>query len=608
MTCTVRFSGESTSTLTNIPGRRRPSGFGNVARTRTFRVLTSTSGLITVTPPSQVAFGNTSVRSTACIPSLSSARACCGSQNSPCTGCTAVSEAIAVPEASTCPSSTCRIETRPSNGARMVFLAMFASRVTTFAAACFARASAASRSAGELTCASRSVLARCRLARARSASALAAASCPCSVELSSFTSKSPLRTNMPESKPISRTRPGTSEARVTVRTAISVPTVEREACHSTASTLAEVTDSGGMAKDLPALIILPIWPALIPARMTTTATSAAFALVALNGFFVATEFALVKVRPTRLDELARRGSGGARRTRRIVDRLDEYLSATQLGITLASLALGWIGEPAFAHLIEPVATRAGLAPPTTEGIAAALSFLLITFLHIVFGELAPKSLAIQRPEGTALAVSAPMHWFHVVFYPAIWALNAVAAAALRLIGLKSASESETIHTEEELRLIVASMRSGKAGSRRLDVVERTLRLPQRVSRDLMVPRQDIAYFRLDQTLEERREIARKTWHSRYPVIESDIDHIAGIFNVRDAFVAGSDPRTPEEMRALLRPPLYVPESMSAEALFRELRGRKQRLAIVVDEYGGTAGIVTVQDLIDAIAGETGDGY
>src|SRR5438477_157903 len=259
------------------------------------------------------------------------------------------------------------------------------------------------------------------------------------------------------------------------------------------------------------------------------AVAAAFALVALNGFFVATEFALVKVRPTRLDELARRGSGVARRTRRLVDRLDEYLSATQLGITLASLALGWIGEPAFAHLIEPVATRAGLAPATTEAIAAALSFLLITFLHIVFGELAPKSLAIQRPEGTALAVSAPMHWFHVVFYPAIWALNAVAAAALRLIGLKPASESETIHTEEELRLIVASMRSGKAGSRRLDVVERTLRLPQRVARDLMVPRQDIAYFRLDQTPEERREIARKTWHSRYPVIESDIDHIAGIF-------------------------------------------------------------------------------
>src|SRR6266850_3554334 len=135
--------------------------------------------------------------------------------------------------------------------------------------------------------------------------------------------------------------------------------------------------------------------------------AAAFGLVALNGFFVATEFALVKVRPTRLDELARRGSAAARRAKRLVEHLDEYLSATQLGITLASLALGWIGEPAFAHLIEPLGTRAGLAPTTREAIAAALSFLLITFLHIVFGELAPKSLAIQRSEGTALVVSAP---------------------------------------------------------------------------------------------------------------------------------------------------------------------------------------------------------
>lgn len=238
--------------------------------------------------------------------------------------------------------------------------------------------------------------------------------------------------------------------------------------------------------------------------------AAAFGLVALNGFFVATEFALVKVRPTRLDELARRGSAAARRAKRLVEHLDEYLSATQLGITLASLALGWIGEPAFAHLIEPLGTRAGLAPTTREAIAAALSFLLITFLHIVFGELAPKSLAIQRSEGTALVVSAPMRWFRLLFYPAIWALNGVASATLRVLGLRPPSESEAIHTEEELRLIVASMRSSQGGSReRLDLVARTLRLPERVARDLMVSRQDTVYFRLDQTPEERREVAKK---------------------------------------------------------------------------------------------------
>src|SRR5467141_3490576 len=319
--------------------------------------------------------------------------------------------------------------------------------------------------------------------------------------------------------------------------------------------------------------------------------AAAFGLVALNGFFVATEFALVKVRPTRLDELARRGSAAARRAKRLVEHLDEYLSATQLGITLASLALGWIGEPAFAHLIEPLGTLAGLAPTTREGIAAALSFLLITFLHIVFGELAPKSLAIQRSEGTALVVSAPMHWFRVLFYPAIWALNGVAAATLRLFGLRPPSETEAIHTEEELRLIVASMRSSQGGTReRLD----------------LVARQDIVYFRLDQTPEERREIAKKAGHSRYPVVEKDIDHIVGILHVRDVFHAGVDPRTPAELLALLRGPLYVPETMSAEGLLREFRRTRQTIAIVVDEYGGTAGLVTMEDLVGAIVGEMQD--
>jgi CBS domain containing-hemolysin-like protein len=337
------------------------------------------------------------------------------------------------------------------------------------------------------------------------------------------------------------------------------------------------------------------------------AVAAAFALVGLNGFFVATEFALVKVRPTRLDDLARRGSAAARRTKRLVDHLDEYLSATQLGITLASLALGWIGEPAFAHLIEPLASHLALRPGTTHAIAAAFSFLLITFLHIVFGELAPKSLAIQRSEGTALVVSAPMHLFRVVFYPAIWALNGLAAATLRLLGLRPASEAETIHTEEELRLIVASMRSIEGGSRdRLELVDRTLRLAQRVARDLMVARQDVVYFRLDQTPEERREIARKAGHSRYPVVEEDIDHVVGILHVRDVFHAGVDPRTPDELRALLHAALYVPETTSAEGLLREFRRTRQTVAIVVDEYGGTAGLVTVEDLVGAIVGEMQD--
>src|SRR5256886_15807325 len=207
-------------------------------------------------------------------------------------------------------------------------------------------------------------------------------------------------------------------------------------------------------------------PGVLIGKLTAIA-----ALVGLNGFFVACEFAIVKVRGSQLDALIEEGNLRANFIKHVRSHLDEYLSATQLGITLASLALGWIGEPVFAHLIEPLGTRAGLAPTTREGIAAALSFLLTTFLHIVCGELAPKSLAIQRSEGTALVVSAPMHWFRVLFYPAIWALNGVAAATLRLFGLRPPSETEAIHTEEELRLIVASMRSSQGGSReRLDLV------------------------------------------------------------------------------------------------------------------------------------------
>ena len=271
MTSTGRFSGESTSTLANMPGRRRPSWLGKVARTRTLRVATSTSGLMVVTAPSQACCGNTSVCKRTCMPGLRSDSACWGSQKSAWMGWIDCREAISVPEASTCPSSTCRMATRPSKGARMVFLAMVACNVPTLAAVCLARASAASRSAAELKLEARRVRARSRVAVASSASALAAASCASSVDLSSSTITSPRRTNSPESKPIFRTSPGTSEATVTARTATSVPTAVRADCHSKASTFAEVTASGGGTNDLPAPIMARIWPALIPTRITITA-------------------------------------------------------------------------------------------------------------------------------------------------------------------------------------------------------------------------------------------------------------------------------------------------------------------------------------------------
>ncbi len=337
--------------------------------------------------------------------------------------------------------------------------------------------------------------------------------------------------------------------------------------------------------------------------------AAALVLVALNGFFVATEFAIVKVRETRLDELAKAGASGAAAAKKVVGALDGYLSATQLGITLASLGLGWLGEPAFARLLEPVFARAGLEGAAVHAGAIAVSFTLITFLHIVFGELAPKSLAIQKAEAVTLVVARPMQLFYVLFFPAIWALNTIATLALRAVGLRPAGESELGHSEEELRLIVTAMRTrGVAPRERLDVLERALKLPSRTAKDLMVARNDVAFLRLDQTPKERREIAARTGHTRFPVCTDELDHTVGILNLKDLYLRGQEPETPAELRAILREPYYVPETMRAEVLLREFRRRRQHLALVVDEYGGTAGLVTSEDVVAAVMGEVQDEY
>jgi len=337
--------------------------------------------------------------------------------------------------------------------------------------------------------------------------------------------------------------------------------------------------------------------------------AAAIVLVLANGFFVATEFAIVKIRATRLDELAKAGERRAAAARDVVEHLDEYLSATQLGITLASLGLGWLGEPAFAHLITPVVLALGLPEASAHPIAIAVAFSIITFLHIVFGELAPKSLAIQRAEGVSLAVAAPMRFFRVVFYPFIWALNGVAAWALRLFGLPPASESELGHSEEELRLIVSAMRAtGGVPRERLDMLERTLRLPQRTARDLMVARGDVVFLRTDMTPAEWREVAVQHGHTRYPMVEEDLDNVLGILNLKDLFLRGEQLRTGPHLREMLREPLYVPETMRADVLLREFRRKRQHMAVVVDEYGGTAGLVTVEDVVSAVLGDMQDEF
>ncbi|OFX21470.1 MAG: hypothetical protein A2V77_04920 [Anaeromyxobacter sp. RBG_16_69_14] len=331
-------------------------------------------------------------------------------------------------------------------------------------------------------------------------------------------------------------------------------------------------------------------------------------LVLANGFFVATEFSVVKVRSTRLQELERAGSIRARSAQKLVARLDEYLSATQLGITLASLGLGWIGEPIFARFLQPLAASAGLGPAAVEAFSLSVSFTLITFLHIVFGELAPKSLAIQRAEETAMAVAAPMRAFYAVFYPVIWVLNGLAALTLRAVRLRPATEAQLAHSEEELRFILTSMRAaGGVPRERLDMLERTLRLPSKVAKDLMVQRSDIRSLRIEQTVEELQSLAEESGFSRFPVVDDDMDHVVGFLNLRDVLLRRGW-TSQAELRRLVREPLYVPEAMPAEKLLREFRDRRQHMAIVVDEYGGTAGLVTAEDVVGAVVGEIPDEF
>lgn len=336
---------------------------------------------------------------------------------------------------------------------------------------------------------------------------------------------------------------------------------------------------------------------------------AAIVLVLANGFFVATEFAIVKIRSTRLDELAKSGVRAAARARPLVDELDEYLSATQLGITLASLGLGWLGEPAFSRLLMPLLADVGVPGSAVQALSYVLSFTIITVLHIVVGELAPKTLAIERAEQVTLAVATPMKLFRAIFYPFIWILNGIARKGLRLIGLEATESSELRHSEEELRLIISSMRSAGGEEReRLEMLDKALTLPARTARELMVSRGDVAYLRLDQPPEERRRIVQETRHTRYPVVEDDLDTIVGILHVKDLFLRGEAPRSPEEMRKVVREPLYVPETMHGDTLLQEFRRRRQHMAVVVDEYGGTAGLVTVEDVVGEVLGELHDEF
>jgi CBS domain containing-hemolysin-like protein len=335
----------------------------------------------------------------------------------------------------------------------------------------------------------------------------------------------------------------------------------------------------------------------------------ALLLVLANGFFVATEFAIVKIRPTRLQALVDDGRPGAGNALKMVDRLDAYLSATQFGITLASLGLGWLGEPAFAHLLEPVLARVvpeAAGPAVAHSVAVAIAFAIITFLHIVLGELAPKSLAIQRAEATTLSVALPMRVFYVVFYPAIWVLNALAGWVLKAFGMHTAHESQDAHNEDELRVILhSSAQAGAITTARAELLERSLEMAQKSARQVMVPRHQVKFLDMEESLDKCVADARAAGHTWLPVCRGNMDEVEGVVNVKDLFFLLSR----GELRSLSqvqRPVLYVPEHVTLEQLLNEFRRRRRQTALVVDEHGGTSGLVTIADVVAEIVGDVAE--
>lgn len=335
-------------------------------------------------------------------------------------------------------------------------------------------------------------------------------------------------------------------------------------------------------------------------------------LILANAFFVTAEFALVSVRKTRIEELVAQGNANARTVKHVIHDPDRFIAATQLGITIASLALGWIGEPAIAHLIEPLF---GLMPEsfishaTAAAISTLIAFSIITFLHVVIGELAPKSVALSYPEKSSLVVARPMVLFENIFRPAIWVLNGAGNGLLKLLKLNPPQGHQLVHSVEELKMLVSSSAaSGELEPVERQFAERAFEFADRQVIEVMIPRTSMKAVEDTATIQDFLDLFAQVSHSRFPVYNGALDNIVGFVWVKDvlrAMAKGPDARQ-QPLKAIMRPALYVPETKEIGALFSEMQRQKIQLAIVLDEYGGTAGMVTIEELIEEVVGPVSD--
>jgi CBS domain containing-hemolysin-like protein len=333
-------------------------------------------------------------------------------------------------------------------------------------------------------------------------------------------------------------------------------------------------------------------------------------LIALTGFFVASEFAIIRIRSTRIDQLVSEGNKNALAAKKVITNLDEYLSACQLGITVTALGLGWLGEETVEHLLAPLFLYFNVTDSLSTILSIAIAFTLITFLHVVVGELAPKTVAIHKAESVTLLFARPLIFFYKIMFPFIKTLNGSARFVTGLFGLKPASEHEMAHSEEELRMILSeSLKSGEINQSEYKYMNNIFLFDDRIAKDIMVPRTEIIGFEKDVSIEEFIKIATVENYTRYPIYEGDKDHIIGMVNMKELltqYIKGEHTKT--IISQYMRPVIQVIETISLHELLVKMQKERVHMAILIDEYGGTDGLVTVEDIIEEIVGEIRDEF
>lgn len=330
--------------------------------------------------------------------------------------------------------------------------------------------------------------------------------------------------------------------------------------------------------------------------------------VLMNAFFVLAEFAMVKVRKSRIELLASRGGIVAKYTQEVVKDLNNYLSACQLGITLASLALGWIGEPTVAKMIKPPLEYFGLSENTIHLIAVGVGFLIITGLHIVIGELIPKSLAILNSEKFSMATAIPLVYFYKSTFPIMWLFNHSTSLLLKLMGYSMIDEHEVAHTDDEIKILVEeSYKHGLIDKTEYTYVDNIFEFTDKIVRDVMIPRIDMVSVFIEDSFAEILELVMKERYSRYPVCEGDKDNVVGFIHIRDLY-EHKIANNANTINTFIRKIITVSETIPINDMLKKFQKEKESIAVVIDEYGGTAGIVTVEDILEEIVGDLKDEY